>query len=42
MKGTEKQIAWATELTEKMEREFVAYLQMVPENQKEKREKGHG
>lgn len=39
MKGTEKQIAWATELTEKMEREFVAYLQMVPENQKEKGKK---
>lgn len=39
MKGTEKQIAWATELTEKMEREFAAYLQMVPENQKQKGKK---
>lgn len=39
MNGTEKQIAWAETLITKMENEFAAYLQMVPESQKEKGKK---
>lgn len=35
MKGTEKQIAWATGLIEKMEKEFDEYLNCFPEDQKE-------
>lgn len=34
MKGTEKQITWAKELMEKMNKEFSIVLGMVPENQK--------
>ena len=32
MKGTEKQIAWATELIEKMHKEFTACKKIAPES----------
>lgn len=38
LKGSEKQIAWAKELIEKMSTEFTSYLNMVPKEQKEKAE----